>query len=265
MRAFCAVLGVVAATTLLAGCGDPTAPPASDGPAASGPPVRSATAELECEGPPYERGAGDYVDSGLERVGDDPASALEDLLEQNDPGLVPHDGYEEVRRVDDRVLLAYTVDGQVKAAFVAVDGVEDWDGGRGWGVDSWAVCDPAELPASVTDDWWIEVWTDKQAHRVPVTDVYSYDGSEHCDWQDIVFLTMGKETYLRDTEGELAAQTRGRFQGESRLPADAASTGWRHDGRELWTVDSGDAAYLVSLDDPDDVESWPRAQDFGCA
>jgi len=255
---FTAVAGLV--PLLLAACGQqPTA-------SAPGEPVRSAAQELDCAGGVYQHGAGDYVDGGLERVADDPLGALEDLVAENDPGVVPQDGYQEVRQVDGRALLTYTVDGRVRVAFVAVDGMEDWDGGKGWGIDSWAVCDPAELPAAVTDGWWMDVWTDADGARVPVAEVYSYDGPEHCDWQDIVFLQVGKDTtYLRDTSGELADFTRTSYDGSSRLPQTATRTGWQHEGRALWLVPSGEAAYLVSVDDRSDVERWPASKGFGCA
>ena len=137
--------------------------------------------------------------------------------------------------------------------------------GSGWGVASWAVCDPAELPADVTDTWWIQVWTEEDGTRVPTTKVFSFDGPEHCDWQDMVFLEVGEDSYLRDPSGEMDDWTRGPFEAAASLPDDARATGWIRDGRELWTVPSGAAAYLVSVDDAEDVEKWPSAKDVGCA
>jgi hypothetical protein len=58
------------------------------------------------------------------------------------------------------VLLSYDVGGRTKVAFVVSEDVKDFNGDTGWGVETWAECDPSELPASVTDDLDIDVWED---------------------------------------------------------------------------------------------------------
>ena len=55
------------------------------------------------------------------------------------------------------------------------------------------------------------------------------------------------------------------YLGDASLPGDAEDTGFHRDGRELWLVPSREAAYLVDLDDPADVERWPAStQPIGC-
>jgi hypothetical protein len=50
------------------------------------------------------------------------------------------------------------------------------------------------------------------------------------------------------------------------IPEVATDTGLRRDGGQLWIGPNKEAAYLVSLDDAQDVERWPAAkQPIGCA
>lgn len=231
---------------------------------------------LECTGAPYNGGGADYADGGLESVQDDAEGALENYFEEEGASWgMPDEGYRVERRDDDRVLLSYDVDGRTLAAVIAADGIGDWKHHTGWGVESWAHCDPAELPADFTDDLDLEVWTDSAGSRVPVSEVISFQGSEHCDWQDITFVRLGEDPqginrdevqeYVRDRHGELADILNGEFSDRARLPDDARDTGWHHDGRELWLVPDKSAAYLVSLDDQTDVERWPASkQPIGC-
>jgi hypothetical protein len=147
--------------------------------------------------------------------------------------------------------------------------MRDYDDDQGWGIETWAQCDPSELPARVTDALGIEVWKDASGRRVAVAKVQSVPGPEHCDWQDITFLHVGPgdppDQYLRDAEGELQELLRTTFDANATLPERAEDTGFHHDGRRLWLDPRGMAAYLVALDDPDDVERWPAAKDrIGC-
>ena len=219
---------------------------------------------LECAGEPYAGGSGDYVDSGLESVQDDPDAALTNWLDEAFVQL-PRDGYRVEREDDGRVLLSYDVDGRTRIAVIVADGVSDWKGNEGWGVETWAQCDPAELPAAVTEAFGIGVWTDAAGHRVPVTRVHSSAGPEHCDWQDITFLTVGSrpddQQYLRDTSGELRRWLTTTFDDHATLPRDATDTGFERDGRHLWLDADEQAAYLVATDDPEDVERWPAAKE----
>jgi hypothetical protein len=148
-------------------------------------------------------------------------------------------------------------------AFVAADGIRDFDGDHGWGIEAWAQCDPAELPARVTDALGIEVWQDRAGRRVPVSRVQSFRGPEHCGWQDVTFLRIGadeRREYVRDTSGGLDDLLRSTYDGTARLPAQARATGYRRHGRELW-LDPGSAAYLVRVGDRRDVERWPATRE----
>lgn len=252
--------------TLLSGCGEDVHSTALGTPAAVPGEARNG---LQCDAEVYRDGAGDYTDSGLETVEDDPAAAVRALVDQGYVGDLPLDGYSVVRREDDRALVTFDVDGRAKVALVVESGVTDWNGNEGWGVTSWAQCDPAELPEEVTEALGIGVWSDEQGERVPVSKVRSFDGPEHCDWQDIVFLHVGPEKdsqqYLRDTHGELADLERMPYAEDVRLPADAVDSGWRRDGRELWLVQDRSAAYLVAVGDRRDVERWPGTDGVACA
>ena len=279
VRTFLALTGLV---VLLAGCGaqqvaaespvdhpydgpmvvdhhSPDSPKASKAAGAAG-------LALECDGPVYDGGGGDYVDSGLESVQDDPRAAMENWMAEEFMSRLPGDGYVVERTEGDRALLSYDVDGRTKVAVIAADGIRDWNDDEGWGVESWGQCDPAELPAAVTADLGITVWTDRDGARVPVARLTSYPGAEHCDWQDITFLELRDNTYLRDPSGELSRSTHGRFVAHATLPRDATDTGYRHDGRELWLARDRSAAYLVAVGDARDVERWPaERRPIGCA
>lgn len=271
----------VSAAVLLAGCGSTTVVAQGD-PVASpyeGPmslPVdhadkasvmeRSGAAgrALECDGAPYNGGGADY-DSGLASVQGNPAEALENFLEKEGLGIqLPVEGYRVERQDGGRVLFSYDVSERTKIAFIVADSVRDYSHDQGWGVESWAQCDPAELPATVTEALGIQVWQDESGARVPVTDIRSFQGAEHCDWQDITFLEVGPEQqadeYVRDTHGEFADLLHTAYDASAILPDDATDTGYHRDGRQLWLSARHDAAFLVSLANPDDVERWPSAK-----
>jgi hypothetical protein len=219
---------------------------------------------LECQGEPYEGGSGDY-DSGLTSTQSSAASALEDYFSQ-DPFLqLPPDGYRVEREDDGRVLLSYDVNDSTKAAFIAADGILDYDDDEGWGIETWAQCDPSEFPGSVTDALGIEVWSDDSGNRVPVTTISSSAGPEHCGWQDITFLTLGGKTrerqYLRDTTDELGDFLATTFDASVSVPTRAIDTGFELDGQRLWLHPDGSAAYVVDEATPEDAERWPAAQE----
>ena len=274
-------LVVVAATLLVAGCGgssvvvqaDPVSAP-YDGPMSLPADHRdkatvqersgAAGRALECAGDPYDGGGASY-DSGLESVQDSATDAVTNLFEEDYVGDLPKDGYRVEREDDGRVLLSYDVGGRTKIAFVVSEDVKDFNGDTGWGVETWAECDPSELPASVTDDLDIDVWEDASGRRVPVTRIRSFQGAQHCDWQDITFLHLGPdrggEEYVSDRHGELGELLRTTYDGSATLPPDATNTGLRRDGRELWLGEGHNAAYLVNVKDANDVERWPASDE----
>ena len=116
----------------------------------------------------------------------------------------------------------------------------------------------------MTDDLNIGVWEDEADRRVPVTRIQSFQGAEHCSWSGHHVLLLGPERkadwYVKDARGELRELLHTTFSNDAKLPADATDTGFRRDGRQLWIGRAEHAAYLVSLDDPDDVQRWPQAK-----
>lgn len=224
---------------------------------------------LECTGAPHDGGGADY-DSGLASTQDSPGAALANLFAED--GFwwqTPEDGYRLERQEDGRALLSYDVDGRTKVAFIAADDIRDWKKHTGWGIEAWASCDPSELPPTVSDAMNIGIWNDATGTRVPSTRIRSFQGPEHCGWDDITFLEIGPEhdadEYLRDIHGELADFTTTSYSKGVLLPKDAVDTGYRRGGRVLWTVPAKKAAYLVSQTNPDDVERWPAtARPVGC-
>lgn len=267
-------IAIAVAAVFLAGCGSVvvdrggSATPPYDGPLDPG----AAVAALECDGKaPYRRGKHGY-DDGLATVQASAEAALEDYMRESGPIFsTPFDGYAVEREQAGRILFSYDVDGRTKVSMFAADGVRDWNGDEGWGVRAWAQCDPSEFPRDVTDDLNIGVWEDESGRRVPVTRIQSFQGAEHCSWTDITFLLVGREEtadwYVRDTNGgDFSGLLRTTFANEATLPEGATDTGLRRDGRQLWIGPDKEAAYLVSLDDGQDVERWPAAkQPIRCA
>ena len=265
-------IAIPVAAVILAGCGSAvdgtvvdrgrSATPPYGGPLDAG----AAVGALECEGTsPYRRGEGVY-DDGLAKVQESAEAALDNYMSESGLGfLASSDGYAVEREHDGRVLLSYDVNGRTKVSIFAVDGVRDWNGDQGWGVRAWAQCDPSEFPPDVTDELNIGVWENESGKRVPVTRIQSFQGAEHCSWDDITFLLVGPEEkadwYVRDTSrGDFSGLLRTAYANVEAIPDGATDTGLRRDGRQLWIGPDEEAAYLVSLDDAQDVERWPAAE-----
>ena len=250
------MVATTALLALLAGCGDTTTAVVGD------PEQRDvatdARAALECEGKVHDHGEG-YYDDGLATVQDSPAAALDNWLGESFPSWVlPRRGYAAAVDGGDRVLLVH---GDRKVAVVVSDGVTDWDGNTGWGVTSWAACDPSEFAPAVSDALGVEVWEDADGDRVPITTIQSYRGAEHCGWQHLMFLETGGVTYVNGTADGLRPMLRSTYAADATLPRVATDSGYRRDGRELWVTE--DAAYLVSAER---TERWPAFRDgIGCA
>lgn len=225
---------------------------------------------LECDGDLYAGGGGNY-DGGLESVQDNATAALENLFEKEGfAATLPAEDYRIERTDGGRVLFSYDVMDQTKVAFIVSDDVSDFNHETGWGVESWAQCDPAEFPQSVTEALDIGVWQDDSGARLPVAQIQSYHGAEHCGWEDITFLRLGAPgegtVYVRDVFGDFKDFLKTSYDASASLPPDATDTGWRLAGRQLWLTPEDDAAYLTKLDDATDVEQWPaEARPIGCA
>jgi hypothetical protein len=218
----------------------------------------AAAPALECVGAPSNGGSPDIVTDGAS-----PTEAIEEWIEGEGSwfgGLPPH-GYRLERQDQDRVLFSLETDGARKVTVIVREGDSDDEGGSGWAVESWAMCDPSEFPGALTEEMDIPIWTDDQGARVDTRRVSSYQGAEHCEWQDITFLSLGEppeeRQFVRDTRGDF--ELSGAFGAETILPPDAADTTWEYAGRHLWLSDDELTAYLVSVEDANDVEAWPRA------
>ena len=262
--------GVIAVAFALgfAGCGSAVDDGPSKAPPYNGPlSADAAVGALECAGrTPFSRYTGDY-DDGLATVQSSPGDAFDNYIDESGIGYdAPLEGYRIEREDEGRALLSYDVGDRTKVSVVVADGIRDWNGDVGWGVVAWAQCDPAELPADVTDDLGIGVWEDASGRRLPVTRVRSFQGDEHCSWTGITFLLIGPnlekaDWYVRGGSDAFPHLLRGRFDRDATLPKDATSIGWRRDGRQLWLGHDKEAAYLVDIDDPGDVERWPAAKE----
>ncbi|MFI7498368.1 hypothetical protein ACIBVL_07570 [Streptomyces sp. NPDC049687] len=210
---------------------------------------------LECDGEIFRGGGPDGWGRG--DGGDTPEQGLRLYFDMFEP-TGPRTGFRVEREEADRVLYSYDVGGRTKVAVVVAKDQEDRPG---WGPETNASCDPAELPASVTGDE--EIWTDRNAKRVPTTTLSSYAGAEHCGWQKAHFLEMGggedHRQYVRDPGGLLPdEQLTAPYDGDVRMPADARDTGYRYGDWRLWLTEDRTTAYVRT---PDGVEAWPLAKE----
>ncbi|MDH6213820.1 hypothetical protein [Streptomyces pseudovenezuelae] len=215
---------------------------------------------LECDGEIYSGGGSDPWSKG--DGASTPEEGLRAFFDMEQPAYPDH-GYRVERREADRVLYSFDVAGRTKVAVVVA---KDQKNRPGWGPDTSASCDPAELPASYTDGQWYEIWTDARGKRVPIAKVHSSVGAEHCDWEKAHFLSLGEgegdmqgRLYARDPDGVLAdSMLTSAYDGDVRMPADAHDTGYRRGGWHLWlTDDDSSRAYVRTADG---VEAWPQVR-----
>jgi hypothetical protein len=217
---------------------------------------------LECAGTMYEGGGPESWSKG--DGGKNPEGGLQAYFDMEQPD-VPRTGYRVEREEGGRVLFSYDVDGQTKVAVVVA---KDRKNRPGWGPETSASCDPAELPASFTKAHGYEIWTDKDGHRVPITVVTSSVGAAHCDWQKAHFLQTGKgekdRLYARDPDKVLPSEMlTAPYDGDVRMPASARDTGYRYHDWQLWFAADASTAYVRT---PDGVEAWPLVKHgMGCA
>ncbi|MEU6595445.1 hypothetical protein ABZ923_40670 [Streptomyces sp. NPDC046881] len=213
---------------------------------------------LECDGEIFDGSGPD----GWSRSdgGATPAEGLALYFDMAQPELPDH-GYRVEREEPDRVLYSYDVGGRTKVAVVVAKDQKDRPG---WGPETDAGCDPAELPESftATTDW--QIWTDRTGRRVPVTRLHSAPGPGHCGWQSADFLALDDRTYARDPDDVLGRDglLRAPYRENVRMPADARDTGYHHRGRRLWLTADKATAYVRT---DRGVEAWPLVEDgVGC-
>ncbi|QLQ11539.1 MAG: hypothetical protein HZY75_15645 [Nocardioidaceae bacterium] len=173
---------------------------------------------------------------------------------------------------EDRVLYVTEVAGRPKAALIVYDGQgSQGAGGDGWYAESWAVCDLVELPADFVEDLGYEVWTDVDGQIVPTQRLEVFRGAEHCDWQDMTFLSLGRwddqaPTFVRDPNPDpyLREYLADPYLPHTTLPAGAVDSGFRRGQVKLWLTPDRSRAYVGTV--PSDVEMWPRmVKQLSCA
>ncbi len=164
---------------------------------------------------------------------------------------------------DDRILYVLEVQGAIKQAVIVHNGpATEGAGGPGWYVESWAHCDFSEFPRSFTDGIGLGVWTNASGRPVPTTTIESWRGPEHCNWQSMTFLSLGKAVYVRDPQSDLADFFAEPYRQHAELPAAAMDTGFERDGQHLWLSADDQRAFVGTADD---VEVWPRTiEPLGC-
>ncbi|MFG2633889.1 hypothetical protein ACGFX8_08030 [Streptomyces sp. NPDC048362] len=214
---------------------------------------------LECDGEIFE---GSGPDGWSESDGGDtPEEGLALYFDMFEPRQPDH-GYRAERARADRVLYSFDVGGRTKVAVVVA---KDQRNRPGWGPETSAACDPAELPARVAAALGWAVWTDREGRRVPVTRLDGSAGAEHCGWESAHFLTLDGRTYARDPEGVLGRDglVREPYRARTRMPAGARDTGYHQGGRRLWLTADKATAYVRT---PHGVEAWPAVErGAGCA
>jgi hypothetical protein len=72
---------------------------------------------------------------------------------------------------------------------VVADGVRDWEDRTGWGVESWAGCDPVELPGEILDALGAHAWEYEDGSPVPVARVRSYEN--RCEMSGVTVVEVG--------------------------------------------------------------------------
>ncbi|WP_129305224.1 hypothetical protein [Streptomyces sp. L2] len=213
---------------------------------------------LECDGRIFEGGGPDgWSRSDGGATPEDGLRLYFDMFQPQQPG----DGYRVERAEADRVLYSFDVGGRTKVAVVVA---KDQPGRPGWGPETHASCDPAELPARYAGAEGWQVWTDAHGRRVPVGRLTSSAGPEHCGWQSARFLDLDGRTYVRDPHGVLARAglLTAPFRDHVPMPAGARDTGYHYRGLRLWLTGDRNTAYVRT---GGTVEAWPRAKrDAGC-
>lgn len=227
--------------------------PVADAPSAA---ERGAAASrfVACDNGIHQGGWG--PDFGTPEHGEpEPGNALSAFLDQ---GLfaIPNDGYAVAGRDRERVLFTYTADGEAKVAVIVAraDGEVELTADRGWVVETFAACDPAEFDPAADADHNNSVWSKATGERALTSTILSLQGAEHCGWETVTFLVFKGRQYVRDPNDAFAVPTVQPYDANATLPATATDTGYRKDGRELWLSADREVAYLV---DADETEAWP--------
>ena len=209
---------------------------------------------VDCDGPMAQGGWA--ADFGAPSGAANAQEALDDFLADS-PFDLPTSGYDRAAAEPERVLFTHTVDGNSKVAVIVADSTlveTDPSAQTGWGVETFASCDPGEYAPTTDDELHQSVWTDRGGDRVPTSTLKTFPGPAHCDWQSTTFMYLDDQQYLRDPDHVLTSQTTVPYDGDAELPSDAIDTGYRRGNNQLWLAADRSIAYLVT---PDHVEAWP--------
>ncbi|MGY5106034.1 hypothetical protein [Streptomyces sp. 900105245] len=121
-----------------------------------------------------------------------------------------------------------------------------------------ASSDPAELPPNLTNPLDHEIWTDPPGKRIPVTQLSSHRGAEHCERHSAHFQTMGNG---QDTK--LHARAPPPLPGGRPAPPPAGThdTGHRFKHRQPWLTHPKTKAYIRTTDRAEGrAETRPQAK-----
>jgi hypothetical protein len=226
------------------------------GPSYSDGPMPSVRDALGCDRVYVARQLGEAGQTGEPN----PEAALQTGLLASEQWWLETDAVRIAHNARSRVLFVYEV--QASARFSAV--VDRGDDGQ-WRLSSWAMCDPEELTNSQAESLGYGVWLDAAGRPVPTSRVMSMHGADKCGWQDADFILLNRDAdkplmLVSDPSRVFNKQLTTTYSAHAMLPDDARDSGWRRGGYSLWTQPFGEAAYLVNLADPEDVQRWPRAR-----
>ena len=238
----------------------------NSGPSYSDGPMPSVRDALTCDGRVYA--TRQRVPGAQAMWEPTPETALQSGLLVGEQWWLETDAVRVAARTESRVLFVHDV--ETRARFAAL--LERGRGGNAgvWRLSAWAMCDPSELTGDNADRLGYGVWLDAGGDAVPTSRVMTLRGPEHCGWEDVTFVEVNRTStrlrqFVYDPEGELPGLLHTTYDAHAQLPGAARDTGWRRGGLALWLHDGGDAAYLVNLADPADVQRWPRAtRTIGC-
>ena len=231
-------------------------------------PLPSVRDVLGCDGRVYASQQVPRRERGFPQ--DTAAGAVQSGLYAIDQWWVPTDAFHVAYRKQDRQILTFDAGGRSRLAAL-VQSVRSPRSG-GWWLTAWAMCAPSELIGTQGDRLAYGVWLDTRGRPVPTSIVMTVRGAERCDQEDLTFVRLyrsqpdRRRVYVGDHAGKLADRLLTTYSAHARLPGDARDSGWRRGGRALWLRPHGDAAYLVNLADPGDVQRWPLARRYvGCS
>jgi hypothetical protein len=239
----------------------------NSGPSYSDGPMPSVRDALTCDGRVYA--TRQTVPGGLAMLEPTPEAALQAGLLLDEQWWLETDAVRVAARTESRVLFVHDVDARARFAAL-VDRGRDGEA-PAWRLSAWAMCDPSELTGDNSDRLGYGVWLDAGGDAAPTSLVMTVRGPEHCGWEDVTFIEVNRTStrprqFVYAPEGELADLLRTTYDAHAHLPGAARDTGWRRGGLALWLHRGGDAAYLVNLADPTDVQRWPKSKrTIGCA